>query len=174
MVELGSAVLRPVAEALAGRGYRVIQLQEPWLVYFGADQDAWVPFEKALGEIREGIGGQAELVLHTYFGDAAPVIDRLRNLPLDAVGIDLVETDPEALGKDWNVGVLAGCLDGRSSIVEPVEGTVQFLRRLADAVGAPRLFISSNCDLEFLPRDVAREKVLRLGEIAQRLKEELG
>lgn len=174
MVELAGAVLRPIAEALAGRGYKVIQLQEPWLVYFGAYDDGWTPFEKALGEIKEGIGGQAELVLHTYFGDAAPVVDRLRNLPLDAVGIDLVETDPDALGKDWNVGVLAGCLDGRSSIVEPVEGTVQFVRRLANTVGAPRLFISSNCDLEFLPRDVARQKVLRLGEIAQRLKEELG
>ncbi|HEX2089258.1 MAG TPA: hypothetical protein VHI54_04900 [Actinomycetota bacterium] len=174
MVELGSAVLRPVAQALVERGYEVIHLQEPWLVYFGADQDGWSPFEKALTEMKEGIGGKAELVLHTYFGDAAPVIDRLRNLPLDAIGIDLVETDPEALGKDWNVGVLAGCLDGRSSIVEPVEATVQFVRRLIETVGAPRTFISSNCDLEFLPKDVAREKVLRLGEIAQRLKEELG
>ncbi len=174
MIELGGAVLRPVAEALAGRGFRVIQLQEPWLVYFGAEEDGWAPFEKALGEIQEGIGGQAELVLHTYFGDAAPIIDRVRNLPVDAVGIDLVETDAEALGKDWNVGVLAGCLDGRSSIVESVKSTVGLVRQLAEATGAPRFYVSSNCDLEFLPRDVAREKVLRLGEIAQRLKEELG
>ena len=173
MVELAGAVLRPVATALAGRGCKVIQLQEPWLVYFGADGDAWAPFEKAIGEIKEGIGGNVELVLHTFFGDAAPYIDRLRNLPVDAVGVDLVETDTEALGKGWNVGLLAGCLDGRNSVVEPTEDTVRFARQLAETVEAPRFFVSSNCDLEFLPRDVAREKVLRLGEIARRLKEEL-
>ncbi|MDP8956280.1 MAG: hypothetical protein M3N24_04885 [Actinomycetota bacterium] len=174
MVELAAAILGPVAAALAGRGYKVIQLQEPWLAYFGAEEEAWDSFDKALGEMKEGLGGNADLVLHTYFGDAAPVIDRLRNLPVDAVGIDLVETDSEALGKDWSIGVLAGCVDGRSSIVEPVDGTVELVRRLADVVGAPRFYVSSNCDLEFLPRDVAREKVLRLGEIARRLKEELG
>jgi 5-methyltetrahydropteroyltriglutamate--homocysteine methyltransferase len=174
MVELAAAILRPVVTALSGRGYKVIQLQEPWLVYFGSEEDAWRPFEKALGEIKDGTGGHADLVLHTYFGDAAPIIDRLRNLPVDAVGIDLVETDAEALGKGWNVGVLAGCLDGRSSIVESVESTVQLARQLAETVGSPQFYISSNCDLEFLPRDVAREKVLRLGEIARRLKEELG
>lgn len=174
MVELAGAILRPVATALAGRGYKVIQLQEPWLVYFGADEAAWSPFEKALADINEGIGGQADLVLHTYFGDAAPVIDRLRDLPVDAVGVDLVETDFEALGKGWNVGFLAGCLDGRRSVVEPVEDTVRYARRIAETLEPPRFYLSSNCDLEFLPRDVAREKVLRLGEIARRLKEELG
>jgi methionine synthase II (cobalamin-independent) len=33
------------------------------------------------------------------------------------------------------------------------------------------LYLSSNCELEFLPRDVARQKVLRLGEAAVRTKE---
>jgi 5-methyltetrahydropteroyltriglutamate--homocysteine methyltransferase len=173
MLELCTAVLRPVAAALVDRGYRVIHLQEPWLVYFGADAEAWKPFEKGLGDIKEGIGGKADLILHTYFGDASPVIDRLRALPLDAIGIDLVETDAEALGKGWDVGVLAGCLDGRSSTLEPVDGTVRFARQLAETLGAPSFYLSSNSDLEFLPRDVAREKVLRLGEIARRLKEEL-
>ena len=174
MVEIAGAVLRPVVTALVGRGYRVVQLQEPWLLYFGADEDAWEPFEKALTEVKEGAGANADLVLHTYFGDAAPVMDRLRNLPVDAIGVDLVETDTDALGKGWNVGLLAGCIDGRSSIVEPLDATVQFVRGVAKTVDAPRIYVSSNCDLEFLPRDVAREKVLRLGEIAQRLKEELG
>jgi hypothetical protein len=33
--------------------------------------------------------------------------------------------------------------------------------------------VSSSCDLELLPRDLARSKVVRLGQIAARLKEEL-
>jgi len=48
-----------------------------------------------------------------------------------------------------------------------------FVRQVAEATGAPSLYVSSNCELEFLPRDLAREKVLRLGEIAARVREGL-
>jgi methionine synthase II (cobalamin-independent) len=57
--------------------------------------------------------------------------------------------------------------------VEPVEATVEFLRRVAEALDPPALYVSSNCELEYLPRDLARRKVLRLGEVSARLREEL-
>ena len=170
--DLSREVLAPVARELVGRGYRLLHLQEPWLVYFGIEAGAWGELEKALGLIREATQG-AILVLHTYFGDAGPYVDRLRTLPVDAVGIDFVQTDLDALGTSWEVGLLAGVLDGRSSPVESAEGTVDFVRRVAEAVEPPSLFVSSNCELEFLPRDVAAQKVLRVGEVAARLKEQL-
>jgi 5-methyltetrahydropteroyltriglutamate--homocysteine methyltransferase len=172
MVELGRNVLGPFTEALAARGYRLIHLQEPWLVYFGIDPGDWDPFEQALSSIKEAAAtGGAKLLLHTYFGDGAPHADRLRALPVDAVGFDFVQTDPEALGTNWPVGVLAGVLDGRSSPVEPAEETADLVLQIEEMLQPPDVFISSNCELEFLPRDVAREKVLRLGEIAARVKE---
>ena len=172
MRELTREVLCPVAEALAARGHRLIHLEEPWLPYFGIAQGDWDDFEKAVGEIRE-VTRSATLVLHTYFGDAGPYADRLRKLPVDAVGIDFVETELAELGASWEIGIVAGTIDGRSSPVEPAEGTVAFLRRVADTLEPPSLFVSSNSELEFLPRDVARAKVLRLGEVSARLKEEL-
>ncbi len=172
MMDLTREVLRPVAQALVGRGYQVIHLQEPWLPYFGIDAADWDDFEKAVGEVREATQG-ATLVVHTYFGDAAPHVDRLRRLPVDAVGIDFVETDLDALGSNWETGIVAGVLDGRSSPIESVEGTVGFVKRIAETVQPASVFVSSNCELEFLPRDLARRKVLRLGEISARLKEEL-
>ena len=36
------------------------------------------------------------------------------------------------------------------------------------------LYVTSNAELEMLPREVARAKVLRLGEISAHLKERLG
>jgi hypothetical protein len=42
-----------------------------------------------------------------------------------------------------------------------------------ETLGAPSLFVSSNSELELLPRDIARRKVLRLGEIAAQLKDRL-
>lgn len=172
MMDLTRDVLRPVAGALVERGYRVIHLQEPWLGFFGIEDSDWDDFEKAVGELREATEG-ATLVLHTYFGDAAPHAERLRQLPVDAVGIDFVETDLEALGTNWTTGVLAGVLDGRSSPIESTEGTAEFARKVAETLQPPSLFISSNADLEFLPRDLARQKVLRLGEVSMRLKESL-
>jgi 5-methyltetrahydropteroyltriglutamate--homocysteine methyltransferase len=175
MVDLAQGVLRPVAQALAARGYELIHLQEPWLVYYGTAPGDWEPFRRSLGAVREGISGtDAKMVLHTYFGDAAPYAGQLRELPVDAVGFDFVQTDPEALGTDWPVAVLAGALDGRSSPIEPVEPTAEFARQILETLSPPDLYLSSNCELEFLPRDVARQKVLRLGEISGRLKELLG
>src|SRR5438445_123590 len=90
--------------------------REAGLDYFSDD------FEKAVQEVRAAAHG-ATLVLHTYFGDAGPFVDRLRRLPVDAIGIDFVETDLDELGQGWDVGLVAGVLDGRASPVESVEGT---------------------------------------------------
>jgi 5-methyltetrahydropteroyltriglutamate--homocysteine methyltransferase len=174
MMELSREILAPMAAALAAQGYEVIHLQEPWLTYFGIEADSWDDFEKALTDLRSALPEGTTLVLHTYFGDPAAHIDRLRHLPVDAVGVDLVETDASELGSGWECAILAGCLDGRSSLVEPADPVVAMVRDLVERTGAPSLLVSSSCDLELLPRDLARSKVLRLGEIAARLNEELG
>src|SRR5207244_4442140 len=85
MTDLAREVLAPAARTLAGRGHEVIHLQEPWLVYFGIDDDSWGPLEKSISEIRDAAGDEATIVLHTYFGDAGPLIDRLRALPVDVL-----------------------------------------------------------------------------------------
>jgi 5-methyltetrahydropteroyltriglutamate--homocysteine methyltransferase len=170
MVALARDVLRPATEALSRAGFRLIHLQEPWLTYFGIDDDAWSPFERALSEIREG-AGDVTLVLHTYFGDAAPHAERLRELPVDAVGVDFVETDLDALPGRWGTGLLVGCLDGRRSVLESAQGTAAFVRRVAERLEPTELFISSGSDLELLPAELAREKVLRLGEATRLVKE---
>jgi 5-methyltetrahydropteroyltriglutamate--homocysteine methyltransferase len=173
MQELTREVVAPVARSLSEGGYDVVQLQEPWLAYWGIGDQSWDELEKALTEIREAMPATTTLVLHTFFGDVGPHADRLRRLPVDVLGVDLVETDPASLGGGWDIGLLAGCLDGRSSLLESAEATVEFAKRAIDRTGAPTLFVSSNSDLELLPRDLARTKVERLGEIRARLVEEL-
>jgi len=169
MMELARYVLRPAAEAMVAAGCQVVHLQEPWLAFFGIEPSDWRPLELALACIGETV--TAPLVLHVYFGDAGPFLERLRRLPVDALGIDLVETDVASLGANWEIGLLAGCLDGRSSVVESLPGTLELVQRLVQTVGPPRLYLSSNCDLEFLPRAVAEQKVLRLGEVRQQLQQ---
>jgi 5-methyltetrahydropteroyltriglutamate--homocysteine methyltransferase len=172
MIELSREVLRPVAEALVGRGYRLIHLEEPWLPYYGIDSGDWADVEKAILELREATQG-ATLVLHAYLGDVGPHVDRLRRLPVDAVGVDFVETDVDELGSNWEVGIVAGLLDGRRSPVEPAGQVAEFAQRVVEALEPPALYLSSNSELELLPRDVARRKVLRLGEVSALVKERL-
>jgi 5-methyltetrahydropteroyltriglutamate--homocysteine methyltransferase len=172
MLDLTREVLRPVAEALVGRGYRLIHLQEPWLPYHGMDPADWADFEKAMLELREVTRG-ATLVLHASFGDAGPHAARMRALPVDALGIDFVDTDLDELGTGWNVGCVAGIMDGRRSPIEDAKGAASLARRIGETLEPPSLFVTSSCELEFLPTDVARQKVLRLGEVSSLLKEGL-
>jgi len=175
--DLGVRFVAPLAGALAGRGFDVIHLEEPWLAYGGhaggIGDAGWAALEDGLYEIRTALDGRATLVLHVYFGDAAPHVDRLRKLPVDAIGIDFVESDLDALGSNWEVGVVAGILDGRRSLVEDPDDVAAFAVRVAERLQPPTLFLSSNSELEMLPTEVAERKVRSLGAAAARVRERL-
>jgi 5-methyltetrahydropteroyltriglutamate--homocysteine methyltransferase len=169
---LARGVLRPAAEEFAARGARVVHLQEPWLVAHGIDGDCWPLLAGAVGEVRDGLG--VPVVVHTYFGDAGPWLDRLRKLPADAVGVDLTETDITALSSRWQTGILVGCIDGRSSVLEDAETTAAVAGVIAETARPPLLILSSGCDLDLLPRTLAERKVQVLGAAAALLRQELG
>jgi 5-methyltetrahydropteroyltriglutamate--homocysteine methyltransferase len=169
MLEIASNLLRPAIEAAVSRGAQLIHLEDPWLAYSGIEPSDWEPLARAIEALSPK--GRATLVFHTYFGEVAHLIDRLRGLPVDVIGIDVVETDVGALGSNWDTGLLAGVINGRSSILESLDNTVQVVRHLADTVNPRNLYISSNCELAYLPTTVAERKVQRLGEAARKLKE---
>lgn len=171
MAGLARDVLAPVASALASAGHRLVHLEEPWIPYAGIDEASWDAFEQAVGIVREAASG-ATLVLHAHFGDVAPFADRLRGLPVDAVGIDFVETDLEALPAPWGTGLVAGCLDGRSSVIEDPASVAAFVRRAADRLEPTALYVSSATGLELAGPEVAPRKVAVLGEVARALREE--
>ncbi len=169
MAALARDLLRPAAEEFVRRGAQLVHLQEPWLAAHGIDDESWPDVAAALRFIGDGLG--AQLVLHTYFGDAGPLIGRLGQLPVSAVGVDITETDVGALAGPWETGLLLGCLDGRSSLVEDVDLTVALAAKIFEATRPPRLLLSSSCDLDLLPRPLADRKVRVLGAATQQLRE---
>jgi 5-methyltetrahydropteroyltriglutamate--homocysteine methyltransferase len=172
MLDVAEGLLRPLAAHLTENGFALIQFQEPWLAFHGMEDEDWKPFVESMGLVTDGL--RATTVLHTFYGDAAPWADRLRDLPVDVLGIDFVETDVETLGSNWTQGVLVGCLDARRSLVERVDDIVSLVGRVTEALRPPTLYLSTAGDLELLSQRTAREKVLRLGEATRRVKEELG
>jgi methionine synthase II (cobalamin-independent) len=172
MLDVAQNLLRPAAEQLARSGCRLVHLQEPWLGFFGIESSDRAPLGRALEAITSGL--DADVVLHVYFGDAGPHLDWLRRLPVHAVGVDLMETDVSALGGRWETGLLAGCIDGRRSILESATDTAAAIRHIADHTQPPRLYVSTSCDLQLLPRDVAAQKVRALGAAVRHLREPVG
>jgi 5-methyltetrahydropteroyltriglutamate--homocysteine methyltransferase len=169
MASLARDLLRPAAEEFVRRGAQLVHLQEPWLAAHGIDDESWPALAAALRVIGDGLG--AQLVVHTYFGDAGPLIGRLSRLPVSAVGVDLTETDAGALVGPWETGLLLGCLDGRSSLIEDVDLTTALAAKIFEATRPPRLLLSASCDLDLLPRPLADRKVRVLGAATEQLRE---
>jgi 5-methyltetrahydropteroyltriglutamate--homocysteine methyltransferase len=169
MQELAERLLKPAIQAAAAAGAGLIHLEEPWLTYYGIEDADWQAFAAAVDAMTSGV--PAKVILHCYFGDAGPYIERLKQLRVHGIGVDLVETDVAALGRGWEErALLIGCLDGRSSVVESIEDTVDAIRHIADTARPLDLYLSSNCELQYLPTAVAERKVRRLGEVAHEAK----
>jgi 5-methyltetrahydropteroyltriglutamate--homocysteine methyltransferase len=169
MVALAQQVLRPAIDVAVAAGSELVHLEDPWLGYSGITREDWAPLGEALKILHRDL--KATLVFHVYFGDAAPHIEQLRQLPVDAIGVDLIQTDVKALGSGWDKGLVAGVINGRSSILESPKNLVEVARHLADTVRPRNLYLSSNCELGYLPTVVAEQKVQRLGEAARTVKE---
>lgn len=163
-----AAVLRAEAQALVAAGCAYVQFNDPVLVTRAQREE--VPRARdALGTVTAGLA--ARTGLHTFFGDAAPVLGDLLQFPVDEIGIDLYASSPDdmkasARGKT----LLVGALDGRNSLVEEVESLVEQVVRLRDRLGPDGVALVPSCDLELLPWECAGVKVRRLGEAAAALR----
>jgi 5-methyltetrahydropteroyltriglutamate--homocysteine methyltransferase len=171
MLDLARDVLAPVAAEAVRAGAKVVHLEDPWLAFYGIEDGAWGALAKSIDELRSGF--DATVVFHTFFGDAAPHMDGLQGLPVDAVGVDLVASDAAAIDLRRGMGVLLGCFDGRSSVVERAEDLVPVLSRLLDRLDPGVCFLSSSGDLQLVSADTASKKVAALGEVAAALRKEV-
>ncbi len=172
MKTLTGAILVPAVTDLRRNGYTLIHLEEPWLGYHGIEEGSWASFEAAISAVRAA-AGDATLILHTYYGDAAPHAERLIRLPVDAIGIDFDETEADDLPAPWGTGLLAGVFDGRRSVTEASGDVSEFVAGVVERLQPTSLFISSGSDLELSGPQVAPEKVRALGRSAQMLREML-
>ncbi|MGH2709814.1 MAG: hypothetical protein ACRDH9_01225, partial [Actinomycetota bacterium] len=139
MGTLAREILSPATAALVSAGHTLIHLEEPWLPYFGIEDASWHALEGSLQSIRDS-AGDAKLIFHTYYGDAAPHADRLRRLPVDAVGIDFDETEADDLPAPWGTGLLAGVFDGRRSITEASGDVSDFVAGIVERLQPTALF----------------------------------
>ena len=161
---VAEGVLGPQIRWLAQNGCAMVVLQETAL--FGDRIDVH-PLDDALDVLQSPL----PVALQLPFGDSGDMLGELLELDIEAIGVDFYATDLEALPRPFPKTLLAGVVDARNSLLEEPEQLAKFGRQLLEELDGG-LHLVPNGDLQFVPEKIAREKVLRLGEVSRILKEE--
>jgi 5-methyltetrahydropteroyltriglutamate--homocysteine methyltransferase len=165
---------------LKAAGADVVQIDEPYLQ--ARPEPAREYAVEAIDCALEGIEG--ETVLHTCFGYAHIVKDRLSGYPflrelndcsatqlsLEAAQPDL---DPDVLREVPDKTIVLGVLDLGATEVETPELVAERIRKALEVVGPERLVVAPDCGMKYLPRERAFRKLQAMVEGARLVGEDL-
>jgi 5-methyltetrahydropteroyltriglutamate--homocysteine methyltransferase len=165
---------------LKAAGADVVQIDEPYLQ--ARPEPARAYAVEAIDRALDGIEG--ETVLHTCFGYAHIVKDRLSGYPflrelndchatqlsLEAAQPDL---DPEVLREVSDKTIVLGVLDLGAAAVETPELVAARIRKALAVVGPERLVVAPDCGMKYLPRERAHRKLQAMVEGARLVGEDL-
>lgn len=173
LLRLSEILAREVA-ALVAAGARVVQVDEPML---GAALNGRISPELAYDALRDLAAMPKLPALHTC-GDVRAVASELLILPFAILDIEntampnLAAMDPDQL--DFaTVRLSVGCVNTQNEDVESVETVRERIRAAAALLDPQRLWISPDCGLRLLPREVAKEKLTRMVAATQDVLAEL-
>jgi 5-methyltetrahydropteroyltriglutamate--homocysteine methyltransferase len=159
------AVNEELRDLKAG-GADVVQIDEPYLQ--ARPEPAREYAVEAINRALDGIEG--DTVLHTCFGYAHIVNDRLSGYPFlrelnDCVATHLSleaaqpDLDPEVLRGVADKIIILGVLDLGSSDVETPSAVADRIRKALEVVGPERLVVAPDCGMKYLPRERAFRKL---------------
>jgi 5-methyltetrahydropteroyltriglutamate--homocysteine methyltransferase len=151
---------------LKAAGADLVQIDEPYLQ--ARPEPAREYAIEAINRALEGVEG--ETVLHTCFGYAHIVKDRLTGYPFlgelndcRATHLSLEAAQPnldaEVLRELPDKAIVLGVLDLGSNDVEPPELVADRIRKALAVVGPDRLVVAPDCGMKYLPRDLAFRKL---------------
>jgi 5-methyltetrahydropteroyltriglutamate--homocysteine methyltransferase len=166
---------------LEAAGADVVQIDEPYLQ--ARPEPAREYAIEAINRALDGI--QAETVLHTCFGYAHIVRDRLSGYPFLRELGDCIAThlsleaaqpnlDPEVLRDLPDKIIVLGVLDLGSSDVETPEMVAGRIRKALAVVPPERLIVAPDCGMKYVPRERAFRKLQAMVAGARLVREDLG
>jgi 5-methyltetrahydropteroyltriglutamate--homocysteine methyltransferase len=158
--------LNAEAKALAAAGAKTIQIDEPALTL--EPKDATL-VGQALAQVFDGVSGVTRAVA-LYHGPQAEAFDAAASWACDHVNFDGV-SDPRVIDRLASAGfpkaVGLGIVNARNTKLEAVSDLAKTVERVAAKVPLEKLALTPSCGLEFLPRDRAQKKLVRLVEAAR-------
>jgi 5-methyltetrahydropteroyltriglutamate--homocysteine methyltransferase len=165
---------------LKAAGADVVQIDEPYLQARPASAREYAI--EAINRALEGIEG--ETVLHTCFGYAHIVHDRLPGYPFLRELADCRAThlsleaaqpnlDPQVLRDLPDKTIVLGVLDLGSDTVETPDAVADRIRRALTVLPPERLVLAPDCGMKYLSREIAFRKLEAMVAGAQIVREEL-
>ncbi|MGH3082418.1 MAG: uroporphyrinogen decarboxylase family protein [Gaiellaceae bacterium] len=159
---------------LKAAGADVVQIDEPYLQ--ARPEPAREYAVEAIDRALDGIEG--ETVLHTCFGYAHIVKDRLSGYPFlrelndcSATHLSLEAAqpglDPEVLREVPEKTIVLGVLDLGATEAETAELVAERIRKALAVVGPERLVVAPDCGMKYLPRERAFRKLQAMVEGAR-------
>ncbi|OIQ26646.1 5-methyltetrahydropteroyltriglutamate--homocysteine S-methyltransferase [uncultured Vibrio sp.] len=147
-----------ILSKLAGLGVEWVQIDEPILSL--ELESKWLDSFKLAYQV---IQSDVKLLLTTYFDSVVDTLDKVVELPVQGLHIDL-SASPEQLGvvvsklpKHWVLS--AGVINGRNVWRADLSSWIEKLKPVKDALGE-RLWIGSSCSLLHSPVDLELESEL--------------
>jgi 5-methyltetrahydropteroyltriglutamate--homocysteine methyltransferase len=163
--------LNQEAKALVSAGATIVQFNEPGACRY---QDDASFASKVWRRLLDGVS--AEAAVYFYFGVPGAALGPAVEAGFTTAGIDLV--DPRGAA-GMKAGprpqkLAAGVIDSRNTRLETVDQIVARVTDAAGVVGSDNLYVNPNMGLEFLPREQAYDKLVRLAEGVRKAREALG
>lgn len=168
-------VLRSEVEDLASAGAREIQIDEPAI---SARQDELDLASRALERVTSAVRGRARTWTHLCYGDFGPVMERILDLPVDGLllelsnsGFDVVERLRD-LPADKVLG--AGVVDVHTRVVESRDEIRARVERVLEVVSPERLWINPDCGLKTRTPEEVRGKLSAMVGAVREVRESRG
>ncbi|MFQ5472297.1 MAG: uroporphyrinogen decarboxylase family protein [Dehalococcoidia bacterium] len=158
--------LRKEVDALAAAGATSIQVNDPMIA---VQKDGAALAARALTKMLDGI--DAETGVYTWFAGAFGILHHLLDTPADVIGLDFVwgPDSWEALKDvDFDKKLGFGIVDGRNTRLETEGEIADAIKRVSEFVPPERLYVNPSCNLEYLPRETAFDKLKTMVEGARK------
>src|SRR5258705_316101 len=123
--------------------------------------DLLAPFAIARAAIERLAAAGVPLALQTYFFPADPLLDALAAFPIAQVGFDVRSRNTHVLEKLTGLRqtVVLGVVDARNTRVETERELVGLIEKALKRIPAEYLWLAPTTGLEYLPHDVAVQKL---------------
>jgi len=143
---------------LGAAGATLVDVEEPALVAHPEH------FAIARAAIERLAAAGVPLALQTYFFPADPLLDALAAFPVAQIGVDIRSRDTHVLDRlnTLRQTVVLGIVDARNTRVETEGELVGLIEAALKRIPAEYLWLAPTTGLEFLPHDVAVQKLRAL------------
>jgi len=162
-------MLRKELDSLVKAGFKLIQLVGPSIAYDINKVDLHL-VKDALNIVTRNL--KAKTILHFYFGDVSKKIEKLLDLPVSGLGFDATSTPISSIKKHSfsEKSLAVGIVNSYNTKVESKTNCVSQMNQIISKTKPNEAFVTTNFDLEYIPKEFARKKILVLGQIARGVK----